>query len=151
MKTGKALLVSIRPRFAQQIFAGTKTVELRRIRPRVQAGDLVVVYASGEQKALVGAFQIAKVYAASPNSIWRRFGTKTGITKAELDIYYSGLETGFAIEVERTWRLPAPVDLAALRRQRGGFHAPQSYRYLDLGEVLKLGGEALLGGSGRDR
>ena len=147
MESGAALLVSIRPRFVEQIFAGTKTVELRRLRPRVQAGDLVVVYASGTQKALVGAFQIANVLAVSPTSIWRRFGAKTGLTKAEFDSYFTGLDTGFAIEVARTWQLAAPVHLATLRRQRGGFHAPQSYRYLDLGEVLSLGGEALLGGS----
>ena len=148
MKSGIALLVSIRPRFVEQIFAGTKTVELRRIRPRVQAGDLVVVYASGTQKALVGAFQIAKLHATSPTSIWRKFAPQTGLTKDEFDSYFTGLEIGFAIEIERTWRLAVPVNLATLRRQRGGFHAPQSYRYLDLGEVLSLGGEALLGGEG---
>lgn len=145
MESGTALLVSIRPRFVEQIFAGTKTVELRRIRPRVKAGDLVIVYASGTQKALVGAFQIADVKAVAPSTIWRRFGSKTGLTKTEFDSYFTGLETGFAIEVARTWKLAAPVHLATLRRQRGGFHAPQGYRYLDLGEVLSMGGEALLG------
>ena len=151
MESGTALLLSIRPRFVEQIFAGTKTVELRRIRPRVKAGDLVIVYASGTQKALVGAFQIADVKAAAPSTIWRRYGAKTGLTKTEFDSYFAGLETGFAIEVARTWQLAAPVHLATLRRQRGGFHAPQSYRYLDLGEVLSMGGEALLGrrGSGK--
>jgi predicted transcriptional regulator len=140
-----ALLVSIRPRFVEQIFAGTKTVELRRVRPRVNTGDLVIVYASGTQKALVGAFQIADVLAASPKSIWRRFGAKTGLAKVEFETYFDVLKIGFAIEVARTWRLAAPVSLETLRRQRGGFHAPQSYRYLDLQEVLSMGGEALLG------
>ena len=145
MESGTALLVSIRPRFVEQIFAGTKTVELRRIRPRVKAGNLVIVYASGSQKALVGAFQIADVIAAAPSTIWRRFGTKTGLTNTEFDSYFTGLGAGFAIEVARTWQLATPVHLATLRRQRGGFHAPQGYRYLDVGEVLSIGGEALLG------
>jgi predicted transcriptional regulator len=146
MKPGKALLVSIRPRFVEQIFAGTKTVELRRVRPRVEAGALVIMYASGTQKALVGAFQIAEVIAASPPAIWHRFGSKTGLSKAELESYFTDLDTGFAIEVAHTWQLPEPVHLSALRRQCGGFHAPQGYRYLDMGEVLSMGGEALLGG-----
>ena len=145
MESGTALLVSIRPRFVEQIFAGTKTVELRRVRPRVTTGDLVIVSASGTQKALVGAFQIAEVIAAAPSTIWRRFGANTGLTKTEFDSYFTGLDTAFAIEVARTWQLPAPIQLSSLRRQRGGFHPPQSYRYLDLGEVFSLGGKALLG------
>jgi predicted transcriptional regulator len=145
MEPGKALLVSIRPRYVEQIFAGTKTVELRRVRPRVEAGALVIVYASGTQKALVGAFQIAEVTAASPAAIWQRFGSKTGLNQAEFDSYFTGVETGFAIEVAQTWKLAEPVQLSTLRRQHGGFHAPQGYRYLDMGEVLSMGGEALLG------
>lgn len=146
MESGTALLISVRPRFVEQIFAGTKTVELRRIRPRVKAGDLVIVYASGSQKAIVGAFLIADVLVASPSSIWKRFASNTGLTKSEFETYFSGLETGFAIDIARTWQLASPVNLETLRRQRGGFHAPQGYRYLDLGQVLTIGGEALLGG-----
>jgi predicted transcriptional regulator len=145
MIPGKALLVSIRPRFVKQIFAGTKTIELRRVRPRVEAGALVIMYASGTQKALVGAFQIAGVIAASPPVIWRRFGSRTGLNKAEFESYFTDLDTGFAIEVAHTWQLPEPVHLSALRRQCRGFHAPQGYRYLNLREVLSMGGEALLG------
>jgi len=151
MESGTALLVSIRPRFVEQIFAGTKTVELRRVRPRVKAGDLVIIYASGDQKALVGAFQIREIFAASPSAIWRRYGSKTGLTKRECDNYFSGLDTGFSIEVARTWQLASPVQLETLRNQQGGFHAPQSYRYLDLCEVLSMGGEALLGGRFREK
>src|SRR5438552_3893096 len=39
-----ALLLSIRPKHAEKIFDGIKTVELRRIRPRLQRGDLVLVF-----------------------------------------------------------------------------------------------------------
>jgi len=151
MESNTALLVSIRPRFVEQIFAGTKTVELRRIRPRVKAGDLVIIYASGSQKALVGAFQIADVVAASPATIWRRYGSKTGVTKCEFDGYFTDLKIGFAIVVARTWQLASPIQLATLRSQQGGFHAPQSYRYLDLAQVLSIGGEALLGEKRREK
>ncbi len=145
MESNTALLVSIRPRFVERIFAGTKTVELRRVRPRIKAGDLVVIYASGNQKALVGAFQVGDLIAASPATIWRHYGSRTGVTKRECNTYFSGLMTGYAIEVARTWQLASPVQLETLRSQSGGFHAPQSYRYLDFGEVLSMGGEALLG------
>lgn len=144
MKAGTALLLSIRPRFAEQIFAGTKIVELRRVCPRVEPGDLVIVYSSGTQKALVGAFQIAQIFKSPPASIWKRFGSGTGLRKAEFESYYAGIETGFAIEISHTWRLVTPVNLADLRRQPGGFLPPQGYRYLNLSEVFNLGGAALM-------
>jgi predicted transcriptional regulator len=144
-EAGTALLVSIRPRFVEQIFAGTKTAELRRVRPRVTAGDLVIVYASGHEKALVGAFQVADVIEATPADIWARSGASTGLKRTEFDAYYSGVSIGYAINISRTWRLSTPVRLETLRRRQGGFHPPQGYRYLDLGEVFSMGGEALLG------
>ena len=40
------LLISIKPEYANKIFdEQTKQVELRRVRTRVKAGDIVVVYA----------------------------------------------------------------------------------------------------------
>jgi predicted transcriptional regulator len=151
MKSGTALLISIRPRFVDQIFAGTKTVELRRVRPRVESGDLVIVYASGHEKALVGAFQIAAVIEATPANIWTRFGAATGLSKTEFDTYFAGVNIGYAIKVSHTWRLLNPVRLETLRRRHGGFHPPQGYRYLDLGEVFTLGGESLMGNIVRSR
>ena len=141
--TRDALLLSIRPRFADQIFAGTKTVELRRVRPRVEAGDLVIVYASGETRALLGAFQVAKVVSSSPDAIWRKYRDKTGLTKTEFANYYSGSDVAFAIEIAHTWQLAAPVCLHALRKKSKGFRPPQGYHYLDPAAVLNIGGDAL--------
>ncbi len=141
MNSREALFLSIRPQFAEQIFAGTKTVELRRVRPRIDTGDLVIVYASGDTQALLGAFQVAKVVAASPCTIWKRFRTTTGLTKKEFDTYFSGRLTAYAIEVAHAWRLPVPICLPMLRKKRQGFRPPQSYHYLDAAAVLMIGRE----------
>jgi predicted transcriptional regulator len=146
MEPGIALLLSIRPEFAEQIFAGTKTVELRRIRPRVKEGDIVVVYASGDTKALFGAFRVAGVVEDSPKIIWRRYGQVTGISKREFDEYFGGTASGFAIEVSHSWRLPVPIALPTLRKNRPGFRPPQGYHYLDVATLKNIGGEALLTG-----
>jgi predicted transcriptional regulator len=146
MKQGKALFLSIKPRFAEQIFAGTKTVELRRVRPRVSADDVVVVYASGETKALLGAFQIVRVVSGKPSTIWRRFSKSAGLARREFDEYFAGAETAYAIEIAHTWRLPTPVCLPMLREKKRGFRPPQGYHYLDFGTLSDIGGDALLGG-----
>lgn len=147
MNNRDALFLSIRPQFAEQIFAGTKTVELRRVRPRIDTGDLVIVYASGSTKALLGAFQVARVVTASPNTIWKEFRNTTGLTREEFDEYFMGRLTAYAIEVAHAWRLPVPVCLPILRKKKNGFRPPQSYHYLDTAAVLMIGGRAILGES----
>ena len=37
------LLLSIKPEYADKILAGKKTVELRRVRTRLEAGDLALL------------------------------------------------------------------------------------------------------------
>jgi predicted transcriptional regulator len=148
MSNRTALLLSIRPKFAEQIFEGSKTVELRRVRPRVTAGDLVIVYASGHTKALIGAFQVGELVARAPGTIWKRFGSATGLTKSAFDEYFSGAPTAFGITIAHTWKLATPVLLPALRKLRHGFRPPQGYHYLALGEVLEIGGATLIGSHG---
>jgi predicted transcriptional regulator len=142
MITNHALLISIRPRFVEAIFAGTKTVELRRVKPRLSAGDLVVIYASGSTKGIVGAFEVEGVTTATPGSIWRKHNGSSGLAKAEFDDYFEGTQVGHAIRIGKVWQLPSPVLLGTLRKRRAGFRPPQSYHYWKLEDLLRLGGDA---------
>lgn len=128
--TNQALLISIRPRFAEMIFAGSKNIELRRLRPRIGKGDMVFVYVSSPVMALEGAFEVGGVVSGTPNSIWRRFNGGCGLSKREFDAYYGSKKTAFAIMIQRVWRLPVPVPLAQLRRKNRGFHPPQGFHYI---------------------
>jgi predicted transcriptional regulator len=141
MATNHALLLSIRPRFVDAIFAGTKTVELRRVKPRVQTGDLVVVYASGAVKGIVGAFEVAGVTAATPSSIWKKYNGDSGLSKNEFDSYFASATVGYAIRIGRFWKLLDPVPLKTLRTRSAGFRPPQSYHYWNLDELLRVGGK----------
>lgn len=138
-----ALLLSIRPRFVELIFSGSKRIELRRSRPRVKAGDLVFVYASSPTMALVGAFEISGLVEETPAAIWRKWGGQSGITKAEFDDYFDGREVGFGLVIAHAWRLPSPVKLSSLRKRQAGFHPPQSYHYLPITSLNRLGGTSI--------
>ena len=49
------LLLSIHHKYTNMIFDGNKRVELRRVRPRhLNEGDLILVYATSPEKALLG-------------------------------------------------------------------------------------------------
>lgn len=141
MASNHALLLSIRPRFTESIFAGTKTVELRRVKPRLTAGDLVVVYASGDTKGIVGAFEAEGVIAAAPSSIWRKYNGGSGLSKREFEDYFEGVRVGYAIRIGRRWQLPEPITLSTLRRRRAGFRPPQSYHYWNLDDLVIIGGD----------
>ena len=44
----------------------------------------------------------------------------------------------YGILIVRTWQFVSATELKALRRRKGGFHPPQSYRYVEREELGKL-------------
>lgn len=131
------LLISLRPRFVTAIFSGTKTVEFRRTRPRVDAGDWVAMYESKNTKGIVGAFQVSNVTEATPSVIWKKFKQGGGITKKEFDEYYVGTDTAYAISIKKHRKLSAPLTLKMLDQRCTGFHPPQCYRYRDIDQLIQ--------------
>ena len=130
------LLISLRPRFVTAIFSGTKTVEFRRTRPRVDAGDWVAIYESKTTKGIVGAVQVSSVTEATPSAIWKKFKQVGGITKKEFDEYYAGTDTAYAISIKKHRKLSAPISLQMLRQRCTGFHPPQCYHYRDIDQLF---------------
>lgn len=132
----KALLLSIKPRFADAIFDGSKTYELRKVRPRVKEGDLVLVYVTVPRSKLEGAFKVSSLLEMAPEKLWPRIRGKCGVTKAEFTAYFEGKDTAFAIGVAEAWVLESPVELSKLRSEE--ILPPQGYRYLTNIETLSL-------------
>jgi predicted transcriptional regulator len=112
------------------IFAGSKTVELRRVCPKICSGDLALVYVSSPAKELRGAFEVGKVISASPSALWRKIGKKSGLTRNEFLTYFHGKTKAHALTIKRAWKLPVPICLTTLRRRKGGFRPPQNFLYL---------------------
>src|SRR3954469_7433444 len=109
------VLLSIQPRYAVQIFDGTKTVELRRSFPRLYKTGSVIVYVSTPVKAVMGGFQINRVLKAEPQEIWEAAGKAAGVTREQFDQYYTGVENGYAIFIDDVWRYKTPIPLETLR------------------------------------
>ncbi len=119
------VLMSIRPRHADAIFAGTKTVELRRRRPSFGVGTRVLVYSSAPLQRLCGSFGVGGVLEDSPDALWRQVGERAGVEREAFDAYFAGCEAAFAIEVLDPTRLaPTPLSI----------RPPQSYLFLRSGE-----------------
>jgi predicted transcriptional regulator len=126
---GRPLLMSLRPRFAEAILDGTKTVELRRTRVSATPGTTIIIYASSPVMSVVGLATLVAVETARPSTLWRRHRHHLGLTHAEFRDYLAGTDTASCLSVAEPRTLPAPYALAWLR-DHADFHPPQSYRYL---------------------
>ena len=126
-----ALFLSIKPRFAAEIIAGRKTVELRRTRPRgARDGSLVVVYASSPVRAVIGTFEVDRVVSGCPDSLWEEVSEQAGLSREEYDAYFDGAEEAVAIFVRSPDKAGTPYSLDAIRRECPSFQPPQAFRYV---------------------
>jgi len=139
MSNGEVLyLMSIRPKYAYQIFAGRKKFELRRwIGVPVVEGAIIVVYVSGSVKALMGEFRVGRVIMGSPQRVWNEIMRyeKHGIERDAWP-YIAGAKKAMAIEVLEPRLYSRPVKLDELRQIFPGFTPPLSFRMLRVEEPL---------------
>lgn len=137
MTSPRALVLSLRPRFADAILDGRKTAELRRQRVGAPSGTRIILYSSAPVMAVVGTARIAAVHALAPSPAWRRFGKRLELERAEFDNYLAGSAIACVVELEHVQQLDAPLPLGQLH-QVTRFRPPQSYRYLTPGDPKPL-------------
>lgn len=126
----RAILLSIKPRFANEIFEGRKKVELRRKRPNIKDKCIVFLYAASPVSAIVGAFRLNEVVIRSPQEMWSLVRDEAGLTKVHFKEYFCGASEAVGLFFSRAWRLTAPIELEKMRRSWPGFWPPQTFLYL---------------------
>jgi predicted transcriptional regulator len=121
------VLLSIKPEFANQIFAGTKRFEFRRTIFRSEKVTTVVVYASSPVQRVIGEFSIERIIALEPSELWQKTNKHGGIQKEHFDRYFSDKDTGFAIQISKPilYKRPKLIESVCNTTQ-----PPQSFRYL---------------------
>ncbi len=130
-----AILLSVKPKFANLIVEGSKMVELRRTIPAQNVGT-IAIYSSSPVQMIVALVDVKKIIEASPRKLWEiSKGNGGGLTKAELISYFDAKQTGFAIVLENVRVFGKPVKPTKIFKL---FSAPQSFRYLSTKELKKL-------------
>ena len=122
------LLLSLRPKFATAIIEGHKTIELRRTRPRIASGSLVILYASAPRMAVVAVARVSSIIEDEPANLWRDHEGEFGIAEQDFHDYFQGVSIAYGLRIQDVTELPSLplVELRAL-----GVEPPQSWRYLD--------------------
>ena len=144
----RAMLLSVRPRYAESILAGTKRAEIRRQRPDIKPGTPVIIYATKPLAALVGTAYIDQVCDGSPADLWAQYHRDVGVTEDEFALYLSGAPIGYVLLLSGVHRLRSPLTLTDMR-ETADFQPPRSYCYVNRNTLRGLvnghpGGAALL-------
>ena len=129
-KTTQPLLLSLKPRYADLIFAGRKKAELRRrIASGIEGRD-VFIYVSSPVRQLRGGFRVGEVWQGSPEEVWNKISELAGVDKRDFDAYYAGCEIAYALQITDVWEYENPADLNRLRKRFPDFVVPQSWRFV---------------------
>ena len=122
------VLISIKHKYAAQIYDGTKCYELRHNKPNFKPGTTMWIYEPQPIARITGLVEFSACIMAAPWLIWERFKNHLGVTQAEFFRYYAGRETAYVWELSSKLKLDEPITLADIGLSR----PPQSYQYLNL-------------------
>jgi len=126
--SGRALLLSIKPKYVNLILAGTKRVELRRSWPSNDIG-VMVIYSSAPVQRLVGMAYIDQIKECDFETLWTIANENGGgVTHDELKAYVKGKKTAFGVMIKHVKIAEVQVDPKELFPN---FTPPQSFLYLD--------------------
>ena len=126
---GKALLVSIKPEFAEKIFNGTKSIELRKSTPNVLPGDAVVIYCTDPVKAVLGICIVKEILRLKPSVMWKVHNCVLGIDQKRFKEYYENSNFAIGIVLTSICRLDRNISLTTIKAMFPTFQPPQTFRY----------------------
>lgn len=122
-----SVLLSIKPRFVDEIAKGAKLYEFRKAIFKRDV-EFIWVYASAPKKRIVGKLIIDHIIEDSPQRLWENFHSVSGIDKKGFFEYFSGKDKGYAIKIKQYIEFDEPINPYT---RNPNFTPPQSYAYLD--------------------
>ena len=119
--------MAIKPQFVEKIRRGEKKFEFRRVLPRHQEVDTIIVYESKPVGKVVGEITIAGYLTLTVDEMWERAKGESGLTREEFFDYFHGKKNAHAIAIGsyRDYEQPIPLNVLL-----PGKVPPQSYCYL---------------------
>ncbi|WP_074016204.1 hypothetical protein [Fusobacterium massiliense] len=119
------VLMSIKPKFVEEIFSETKTFELRK-KIFKSSINTIVIYSSSPKKKVVGEIIIDKIISSTPKLLWKSYKNNLGISEKEYFKYYKNSKVAYAIKIKKVIKYKKELEL----KDFGIEKAPQSYQYI---------------------
>jgi len=133
MSEAKCVLMAIKPKFAQAIIKGDKTIELRKTVPKIASDDLILFYETVPVKSVSFFCRVNGIIAQEPKVLWERYRHQLSITKEEYDAYFLGRSMAYGINLGRPHVF---VERKCIQDIDEDLVVPQSYIYVP-SEALK--------------
>lgn len=125
-------LMSIKPKWAKELYSGKKTVEFRKSSPPLDS--LVFLYETRPVKAVTGCFQIQAVFTSNASHVWHATKAlksvwKSGSVDRDFLFEYCGGASGkcCAILADPIWRFP---ETEWVKLEKYAVLPPQSWQAL---------------------
>jgi len=126
----KVTVLSIKPEFSNLIFSGDKKIELRKSKPKIQPGSLILIYNTYPDMAVVGYCKLKQFIELSPARIWSTYSAKLGIDFQRFQEYYDGRKKAVGLEISDVIAFEQPIKLKDIKEVLPEFSPPQTFRYL---------------------
>jgi len=121
------VLLSIKPKYVESILNHEKHYEFRKCIFNVKGVSTVYIYTTAPVKKITASFKVGGIIKASPQELWERLGSVSGLTKDEFFNYYKNSNFGYAIKIEDLVEYDSPIDPY---QNVPDFTPPQSFQYL---------------------
>ena len=124
------ILLSVKPEFANKIFAGSKKYEYRKVIPKIYnstTNNKVIVYSTMPVGMIVGEFFFTEILRDTPQNIWSVTEENSGISKENFFSYFSNVDIASAFVIKTFKKYKSPKKLCELV---DFYTPPQSFRYV---------------------
>jgi len=142
---GNRILISLKPKYADQILGGSKFIEIRKRFSRQWASCRAVLYSSSPVSALVGEATINSVTYCRPDEAWSQFEPSLGCSYEEFRSYVGSASQVSAIQLGHVVPYQTPISLTQLSSvMKEGLRPPQSFCDLKVSKDCAWGRAASL-------
>lgn len=121
----KKILLSIKPKYAEQILNGTKKFEYRKIKPKFDVNYIFVYWTFPKMKVIM-MVKVESIIALPPQKMWIETYHSSGISKNDFFKYYKNSKIAYAFKLGKVIYFKKPKSLSYYNVK----HAPQSFVYI---------------------
>ena len=123
------VLLSIKPKYANEIISGKKKYEFRKLIFKREDIEKIYIYSSSPVKKIVAIITFDSIIFDSPQKLWEQCHEGAGISETDFFKYFKNSDTGYAIKISNAQELSTPINPYDIIED---FRPPQSFYYVPL-------------------
>ena len=119
------ILLSIKPEYVERIMDGSKIYEFRK-RKCSKDIDGIIIYSTAPVKKVVAEADVSGILEGTPEQVWKKTKSQSGISAGFFFQYYAGKDRAFAYKLSNVKKFRRPKTLG----EYGISCAQQSFVYV---------------------